>query len=51
MHYILDGFLGSLTFGIWWGYRSQQQINEHNKKILEMRKQYLIKYQLKPTTF
>jgi hypothetical protein len=44
MHWIIDGALGGLTFGIWHAVISQRMINEHNAKMEALSKQYLKEY-------
>jgi hypothetical protein len=44
MHWILDGALGGLTFGIYHAYITEQQIKTHNAKMETLSKQYLKEY-------
>jgi hypothetical protein len=40
---IIQGILGSLSFGIYYHYTSIKMIEEHNNKLEQNRKNYLIK--------
>jgi hypothetical protein len=41
MNFIVNGCIGSLTFGIYWHYISMNHIQENNKKIEKQRKEFL----------
>lgn len=51
MNFIVNGCLGSLTFGIYWHYISMRQIETNNKKIEQQRKEFLDKIQQKNNEF
>ena len=43
MNFIIDGFIGALTFGMYSHYISMRQIEQHNQKIEKQRTEFLNK--------
>ena len=44
MKFIIDGFIGALTFGTYWHYISMRQIEQHNEKLEKQRTEFLKRY-------